>query len=135
MAHRISVIAGSFHKIESEQMIEVVETYCAANSLEIVEVVRVPGSMEKPLALKQQFLKSDVDGAVLLGIIEKGETLHGATMGNAVIKSIIELELEFMKPAGVGILGPGIEPQQIEPRVKAYALAAIVALHKQLAAS
>ena len=30
-----------------------------------------------------------------------------------------------MKPVGVGILGPGINPSQIPPRIRPYAAAAV----------
>ena len=41
------------------------------HSLELLEEIWVPGSMEVPLALDRNCLLSDVDGAICLGIIEK----------------------------------------------------------------
>ena len=35
---------------------------------------------------------------------------HGKTMADAVLPALIELQLEFLKPIGVGILGPEITP-------------------------
>ena len=95
--------------------------------LEIVEEVWVPGSIEKPLALKRLLMRNDIDGAVVLGIIEKGETAHGLVMGQVVYDAIIRLQLEFMKPIGLGILGPEIMPSQIPARLEGYARAAVVA--------
>ncbi len=95
--------------------------------LTIVEEVWVPGSIEKPLALKRLLERDDVDAAVVLGIIERGETKHGFVMGQVVYDAIINLQLEFMKPIGLGILGPGILPDQIEPRVRPYAKKAVAA--------
>jgi 6,7-dimethyl-8-ribityllumazine synthase len=63
-----------------------------------------------------------------LGIIEKGETQHGLAMGQAVIKTILELQLAHDKPIGLGIIGPGAEPHHIEPRLEPHARAAISAL-------
>ncbi len=100
--------------------------------LTIVEVVWVPGSLEKPLALKRLLLRDDIDGAVVLGIIERGETKHGLVMGQAVISAIIQLQLETGKPVGVGILGPEIMPDQIKPRLLPYAQGAVAAVDHML---
>lgn len=100
--------------------------------LQIVEELWVPGSMEKPLALKRLIMRDDIDGAVALGIIEKGETKHGLVMGQVVYDALIRLQLEFMKPIGFGILGPEIMPSQIPPRLEGYARAAVLATARML---
>ncbi|PWC81747.1 riboflavin synthase subunit alpha [Azospirillum sp. TSH100] len=106
-------------------MLDEARTVAASRGLGIVAEVWVPGSMEKPLAIKRLLMRDDVAGAVALGIIERGETEHGNVMGHAVISSLIDLQLQFMKPVGVGILGPGINPSQIPPRIRPYAAAAV----------
>lgn len=101
-----------------------------ANSLgiHIDEVVWVPGSMETPLALKRMLDGSSLDGAIALGIIERGETLHGLAIGLAVTRSIIELQLETGLPIGLGIIGPGAEPHHIQPRLEPHAREAVAAV-------
>jgi len=132
MVKNIFVLLGSFHKKEAEEMLDEVRLYAREHALNIVEERWVPGSMEKPLALKQLLMRDDVDGGVVLGIIEKGETKHGLVMASAVIHAIMQLQLEFMKPIGVGILGPEILPDQIPPRVRPYARAAAAAVNTML---
>lgn len=132
MVKNIFVLLGSFHKKEAEEMLDEVRLYAREHALNIVEERWVPGSMEKPLALKQLLMRDDVDGGVVLGIIEKGETKHGLVMASAVIHAILQLQLEFMKPIGVGILGPEILPDQIPPRVRPYARAAAAAVNTML---
>nr|VFK46911.1 MAG: 6,7-dimethyl-8-ribityllumazine synthase [Candidatus Kentron sp. TC] len=110
-------------------MLEEVRNFARQNDdVHIVEERWVHGSLEQPLVLKQFLSDSRVDGAVALGIIERGETKHGLIMANAVINAIVGLQLEFMKPIGVGIIGPEIFPSQIPSRIKAHALAAIEAV-------
>tara|TARA_Y100000589_G_scaffold328985_1_gene374378 strand:+ start:14185 stop:14577 length:393 start_codon:yes stop_codon:yes gene_type:complete len=123
---KIAAVCGSFHKSEIELMLKYARDEAANHSIEIDEVVWVPGSMEVPLALSR--LMGKYDGAICLGIIEKGETLHGAAMGNAVIQSIVNLQLEYNKPIGLGIIGPGAEPHHIEPRLEPHARAAVKAV-------
>jgi 6,7-dimethyl-8-ribityllumazine synthase len=45
-----------------------------------------------------------------------------------VIAAIIELQLVWNKPIGLGIIGPGAEPEHIEPRLEPHARAAIAAI-------
>jgi 6,7-dimethyl-8-ribityllumazine synthase len=96
--------------------------------IEVVEVIWVPGSLEIPLALKGLILRDDIDGAACLGIIEKGETQHGLVLGQAVVKTILELQLEYDKPIGLGIIGPGADPEHVEPRLVTHARGAIDAI-------
>lgn len=129
---RIAIVVGKFHEAQAKRMVAEVESFCRGHSHSIAATVWVPGSMEKPLALKRLLERPDVDGAVVLGIIERGETAHGLVMANAVISNIIRLQIEMDKPIGVGILGPEIFPSQIEPRVASYARHAVEALHHML---
>jgi 6,7-dimethyl-8-ribityllumazine synthase len=124
----IAIVLGSFHKKQADEMLDEARKTAAENNLNIVAEVWVPGSIEKPLALKRLLMRPDVDAAVALGIIERGETKHGLVMGEVVYDAIIQLQLEFMKPIGLGILGPEILPSQIPPRVRPYARAAVAAV-------
>ena len=125
MSRRIGLVCGSFHKQEVEQMLACATYEATKQGMTIGEVVWVPGSMEVPLALDR--LLHSHDAAACLGIIEKGETQHGLAMGQAVIKTVLDLQLKHDKPVGLGIIGPGAEPHHIEPRLEPHARAAIVA--------
>lgn len=128
----IALVLGSFHKKEADDMLDEARKAAAESNLNVVAEVWVPGSIEKPLALKRLLMREDVDCAAALGIIERGETKHGLVMGEVVYDAIIQLQLEFMKPIGLGILGPEILPDQIPPRVRPYARAAVLAAAKML---
>jgi 6,7-dimethyl-8-ribityllumazine synthase len=132
MRRNIALVLGSFHRAHLEQMLDAARTAATEFELTIVEEVWVPGSMEKPLALKRLLLREDIDGAVALGIIENGETDHGRVMGQAVVSAIVALQLELMKPVGVGILGPGIHPSQIPARLGPYGHDAVAAVARML---
>jgi 6,7-dimethyl-8-ribityllumazine synthase len=45
-----------------------------------------------------------------------------------VMQSIIDLQLTWDKPVGLGIIGPGAEPEHIGPRLEPHARAAIAAI-------
>ncbi len=130
--HQIAIVVGNFHRHQSEVMLETALLAANDHGLKVNCQVWVPGSMEKPLALKRLLLKPAVDGAVALGIIERGETAHGRVMGQSVVNAILGLQLELMKPIGVGILGPEIGPDKIQERLVPYARAAVLAVHAML---
>ena len=132
LAHNISIVVGSFHREQADFMLETAVKTASNIGLTIAQIVRVPGSMEKPLALKRLLQESSIDGAVVLGIIERGQTAHGLVMGQAVMNAILDLQLNLMKPIGVGILGPEIQPDQIQERLVPYARDAVLAVHTML---
>src|ERR1700740_2428966 len=82
--HRIALVVGSFHKQDCEVMVAAARRTAERLGLLIVTEVWVPGSYEKPLAVKRLLLRDDIHAAVVLGIIERGETAHGLVMGQAV---------------------------------------------------
>lgn len=129
---KVGIVVGQFHKEHCEAMVEEATNAAKELGLEVAEVVWVPGSLEKPLAIKRMLLKPEIAGAVALGIIEKGETSHGFVMGQAVTSAILAIEIDLMKPVGMGILGPDIMPSQIAPRVRPYGRAAMMALGQML---
>ncbi len=126
MSKRVGIVCGSYHKEEVERMLMWAQDEARTLKMTVGDVVWVNGSMEVPLALDR--MMETHDGAVCLGIIEKGETQHGLAMGQAVMKTILELQLKYNKPIGLGIIGPGAESHHIEPRLEPHARASIRAL-------
>ena len=124
----LGVVCGSFHRKEVERMLEYAKDESSKKNWEIVDISWVPGAMESPLAVERMLMRDDVHGAVVLGIIERGETDHGLVMGQSITKAIIELQIKHNKPIGLGIIGPGAEPKHIEPRLEPHARAAVGAV-------
>ena len=91
MSKSIAIVAGSFHKDLVDKMVDEARKTASENNLIVEEVSWVPGSMEVPLQLKRLLIRESIEGAVVLGIIEKGDTGHGLVMGQAVTKGIIDL--------------------------------------------
>ena len=125
---RLGIVCGSFHRDEVERMLEYARDEAALKNWEIADVAWVPGSMEAPLALDRMLHSEEIDCAVVLGIIERGETDHGLVMGQSVTKAVIDLQITHNKPIGLGIIGPGAEPEHIEPRLEPHARAAVGAV-------
>jgi len=132
MVKSIAIVAGSYHKESVELMVEKAREIATDSNLIVEEVSWVPGSMEVPLQIKRLFLRDSIDGAVVLGIIENGETKHGLVMGQAVTNALIDLQIASMKPIGFGIIGPGAKSEQIEKRLLPYAEKAVLAVSEML---
>jgi len=128
----IAIVATSFHKKHVDVMLDAAHRIAKQKNLNIKKETWVPGSLETPLALQKELKSKNIDGAVVLGLIERGQTKHGLVMGQAVISKIIDIELKLEKPIGVAILGPEILPSQIKPRLKPYAEGAILAVWEML---
>jgi len=124
----IAIVCGSFHKSEVSKMLEWASDEASQQGLTLTDVVWVPGAMEVPLALNRLLARDDIQGAACLGIIEKGHTQHGLAMGQSVMQSIIDLQLTWDKPVGLGIIGPGAEPEHIGPRLEPHSRAAVAAI-------
>jgi|TARA_B000000609_G_scaffold59464_1_gene44082 6,7-dimethyl-8-ribityllumazine synthase len=124
----LGIVCGSFHREQVERMLKYAIDEAVSKNWEVSEVVWVPGSMEAPLAIDRMLQSTEVQGAVVLGIIERGETDHGLVMGQSVTKSVIELQIKHNKPIGLGIIGPGAEPEHIEPRLEPHARSAVGAV-------
>lgn len=128
---RVAIVVAEFHKEIANAMVENAEKAARECGATVQSVVRVPGCFEIPLATKRLLAKKTVDVVVVLGYIEKGETLHGEVMGHAVHYALMQLQLEYGKPIGFGIIGPGATEKQARARVKGASRAAALAALSQ----
>ena len=96
------------------------------------QTIHVTGAYEMPLMVDQLLARSTINGVVVLGFIEQGETKHGEVMGQVVHQALIELELKHGKPIGKGIIGPGSTASQAEVRQLPVARQAVRAVLQSL---
>lgn len=126
---KCAILAAEFARSIVDVMIDEA-TKAAAGHADMVKVVRVPGAYETPLLADALLADPGIDLLVVLGFIERGETLHGEVMGHVVHATLIDLQLKHKKPVGIGIIGPGATAEQAEKRKVDYARAAVrAALH------
>lgn len=122
------MVAAEFNKPLVNAMIEAARNELRAADAELVDVVRVSGAYEIPLVADAVLAKADVDALVVLGYIERGETLHGQVMGHVVHAALVQIQLRYRKPMGIGIIGPGATADQAELRKVGYATSAVRAV-------
>ncbi len=128
---RIAIVVAQFHKEIADAMVASAEKTAQECSAMVHAIIRVPGCFEIPLAAKRLLLKKNIDAIVVLGYIERGETLHGEVMGYVVHHALMQLQLELMKPIGFGIIGPGATEAQARKRMKSAARNAVCMLFRE----
>lgn len=129
----LAVIAAQFHQKLSDEMIQAAVREADTALAVVSKVIRVAGSYEMPLVADQLLKQKKIDALVVLGYIEKGQTLHGEVMGHVVHSALINLQLKYGKPIGVGIIGPGATRPQAEKRKIGAATGAVRAVLRSLA--
>jgi 6,7-dimethyl-8-ribityllumazine synthase len=128
----IALVCGEFHRNYVEEMVNYAKDEASSLGIEISDIEWVPGSYEAPLAASRLLTRGGVQGVVCLGVIEKGETDHGLVIGQAVSAALMDLQIKFGKPVGLGIIGPGAEEFHIGPRLEPHARSAIRAVYSML---
>jgi 6,7-dimethyl-8-ribityllumazine synthase len=123
----IGIIAAEFNKDLIDAMVSIAEEALSEAGVKLVRTIRVPGCYEVPLVADHEMARNDIEALVVLGYIERGETLHGEVMGNVVHGALIELELKYHKAIGIGIIGPGATPEQAQKRFADYSRSAVQA--------
>lgn len=132
----LAIVASEFHRDITDRMVEKALARAKERGIHVTAVVRVPGTFEIPLAVQRLLGREDVDAAVAIGAVIKGETLHDEALMAAVPKALLEVGLQSAKPVGLGITGPGMTEEQALARVEkgAEAVDAAVAMHELLRA-
>lgn len=132
-APRLAVLAAEFNRPLVEAMLAAAHDEAARGGATVARVVRVPGCYEVPLVAEVLLGRDDLDAVVVLGYIERGETLHGEVMGHVVHAALVQAQLTHRKPVGIGIIGPGATAEQADVRKEDYARAAVRAALRSLA--
>jgi len=125
---RLAIVAAEFNREVTDLMVKKALARAEERGIRVTSVVRVPGVFEIPLAVVRLLERGDVDAAVAIGAVIKGETLHDEALMAAVPKALLDIGRETGKPVGLGITGPGLTDEQAMARVDKGAEAVDVAL-------
>ncbi len=78
-----------------------------------------------PLIVEELLKKKDVDAAVTLGAIIKGETRHDEIIADNAARLIADLSIKHGKPVSLGISGPDMTLEQAKDRIEVVAKRAV----------
>lgn len=79
-----------------------------------IDVIKVPGSFEVPLAVKKAALSGKYDAVVAIGAIIRGQTSHFDFLASQVTKDLSAVALETGVPVCSGIITTETTEQAIE---------------------
>jgi 6,7-dimethyl-8-ribityllumazine synthase len=100
--YRFAIVASEYNSVILDRLIAGAKQ--ALKDQKQVSVIRVPGSFEIPLAVKQAALSRKYDGIVALGCVLRGETPHFEYISRAVSDGLQNVALETGIPVGFGVL-------------------------------
>ncbi len=131
---KIGIVVSEFNYDITMSMLERAKAHADFLGAKVGEIIHVPGVYDMPLAVKKLLAKKDIDWVAALGAVIEGETDHDDVVINQASRKLTDLSLEFDKPVGLGITGPGMSRLQAEARIERAksAVESIVKMHKAL---
>ncbi len=131
---QIGIVASEFHHDIVMEMINLAKEHAKFLEAEVTKIIKVPGVFDMPLAVKKLLEDEDIDAVVTLGAVIEGETEHDEIVIQHTARKITDLSVEFNKPVGLGITGPGMTRLQASTRIDRAkaAIESVVKLYKRL---
>ena len=113
---RVGIVVSKFNKfVTSRLLTAAVETLKKAGAMdEALEVVRVPGAFEIPLAARALARTGRFDAVLCLGAVIRGETPHFDYISAEASRGIAQIALECDLPVVFGVLTTNTVAQAIE---------------------
>jgi 6,7-dimethyl-8-ribityllumazine synthase len=131
---KIGAVVSEFNYDITMMMLERAKEHAQFLGAEIMQTVKVPGVFDMGLAVKKLLERKDIDGVVTLGAVIEGETEHDDIVIQHATRKIADLAIEYNKPVGLGISGPGMTRLQAQARIERAkaAVEAVVKIHRRL---
>lgn len=131
---RVAIVASEFNYDVTLLMLERAKEEVDFLGATLGPVVKTPGVYDIPLAAKALYARSDVDAVVALGAVIEGETQHDEVIMGQAARKLLDLSVEFGKPVGLGISGPGETRLQAQDRIEnaGNAVRAVVKMVRRL---
>lgn len=99
---RVAVIAASWHETVMDGLLDGAARGLADSGVGWVDVIRVPGSFELPVAAAR--LAPHYDALVALGVVIRGGTPHFDYVCQAATNGLNEVAINTGTPIGFGLL-------------------------------
>ena len=111
---QIGAVVAEFNYDITMMMLERAKEHAQFLGAEITNIVKVPGVFDMGLAIKKLLEKKSIHGVVALGAVIEGETEHDDIVIQHAARKIADLSIEYGKPVGLGISGPGMSRLQAQ---------------------
>jgi len=113
---RFTIVASRFNEFIVESLIKGAVSCLRRHGADDshLEIIRVPGAYEMPLAVDKIAAARRADGIIALGAIIRGATPHFAYVAGECIRGIAAASREHGVPIGIGVLTTDTIEQAIE---------------------
>ena len=116
MSGKFALVVGRFNAFVVESLLEGAIDALVRQGIaeEDIEIYRVPGAFEIPLAVKRVAATGKYDAIVALGAVIRGGTPHFEYVAGECTKGLGALSLEYNMPVAFGVLTVDTIEQAIE---------------------
>jgi len=113
---RFAIVVSQFNEEITEGLLQGAQQFFSEASVpaDAVEIFRVPGAFEIPLAAKRLGDSGDFDAIVCLGCLIKGDTMHFEYIAEAASHGIAQAATSTGVPMAFGVLTTMTEEQAVE---------------------
>ncbi len=116
--YNLGIVVSEYNYDITSVMLERAKAQADFLEVNVAKVVTVPGVFDMPLAVKKLLLNKGIDAVVTLGAVIEGETEHDEIVITNAARKMTDLSVEFEKPVGLGVTGPGMTRLQAQDRVE-----------------
>jgi len=116
VAGNYALVVGRFNSFVVESLLEGAIDTLTRHGIknEQIEIIRVPGAFELPLAVKKVADKGKYDAIIALGAVIRGGTPHFEYVAGECVKGIAQVALDSAIPVSFGVLTVDTIEQAIE---------------------
>ena len=114
---KIAFVVSEFNSEVTAPMEDRARHHADSLGVEVAHVIHVPGVYDMAPVVKALLQRKEIEGVVMIGAVIKGETLHDELISHATARAGIELAIQFDKPVGLAITGPGMTDEQAVARI------------------
>ncbi len=99
-----SIVAASWHEEIMTGLLSGAISYLNSCNAASIDVIRVPGSFELPIAVQSELHNPRIHAAIALGLVLRGDTPHFDYVCSGVTNGLMQVMLSTGKPIGFGLL-------------------------------
>lgn len=127
---RLAIVVAEFNYDITYLMLQKALEHAKFLDAEVTYVAKVPGTYDMPIVVNELLKREDVDAVAAIGAVIQGETKHDELVAHQTARKLMDLSVDYGKPVGMGIIGPGANRVQALERAEEYARRAVEAAVK-----